>query len=437
MSQESFVTPDWDDTIFDNADFSAQADEYLESQPFEDEPWFDDGYTAIPEDHFPDDTPIASKNLAIPASLIDQMNPNQRKAVETLLGPLMVVAGPGSGKTRVLTHRIAALVATEQAKPWEILAVTFTNKAAAEMRERIAALVGPAANDMWVSTFHSACVRILRANAPLANLPKSFSIVDASDAQKIVKSALLSLGMSSEKADVKEAASIISRSKNAAMTSVTLAASSDGWVAPVFDAYNERLEAMGSVDFDDILLKTLKLLNAEPGVRERYQRKFKFVLVDEYQDTNAVQYQITQILAAASRNLCVVGDLDQSVYSWRGATPEAMGGFSSDYPDAQIVILEQNYRSTKAIVETYRALIDPNPAINRPKLFTENPEGEPVRLVTLDDGRAEAAFVVKELRSKPSNETTAILMRTNSQTRTFEEELTDRKSTRLNSSHWE
>lgn len=404
--------------------------------------WYDDGYAPLPDDYNPADynadAPAAAydpfadpanqpkaKPAPIPARLTNGMNPPQREAVETIDGAVMVVAGPGSGKTRVLTHRIAALVETNSCRPWEILAVTFTNKAAAEMRERVEGLVGSAAGKMWISTFHSACVRILRANHEEANLPRTFSIIDSSDSQKLIKSVLSDLGMKSEKNDVKEAASIISKAKNAAMSSVALAASRDGWVTTAFDEYNKRLSAQGSVDFDDILLKTLALLNSSVDVKERYQRKFKYVLVDEYQDTNAVQYHITQILASGRGNLCVVGDLDQSVYSWRGATPEAMGGFPADYPDAKVIILEQNYRSTQAIVETYRAIIEPNPAIHRPNLFTENDRGEPVRMVVAPGDREESAYVVKDLLSKPVGESTAILMRTNSQTRIFEEALTN------------
>lgn len=409
------------DDGYENLDFSAQANSFTEGE------WFDDGYADLPPEAFEpgfghQETSFAK--VSIPLSLTQGMNPPQKEAVETLEGALMVVAGPGSGKTRVLTHRIAALVATNSAQPWQILAVTFTNKAAAEMRERISALVGSAANDMWVSTFHSACVRILRANAQTAGLPKTFSIVDSNDSQKLIKGILTDFMMPDEKQDVRHAASVISRTKNAALTSLSLASTHDAHLAVVMDEYNTRLTAMGSVDFDDILLKTLKLLNTDDDARARYQKKFKYVLVDEYQDTNAVQYQITQILAAKSKNLCVVGDLDQSVYSWRGATPEAMGGFSSDYPNAKVVILEQNYRSTKAIVETYRSIIASNPALHRPNLFTDNDEGEPVRMVTAATDRNEADFVVKELKAKPSGETTAILMRTNPQTRVFEEALT-------------
>lgn len=427
-ADKNWSGPQDEEEFYSLVDFSSQADEFIESSPWieESEPWFDDGYSEIPADVLLPENPLPSliPSKEVPAYLLEGMNPRQREAVETLVGPLMVVAGPGSGKTRVLTHRVAALVAAGLAKPWQILAVTFTNKAANEMRDRITQLVGSAANDMWISTFHSACVRILRANHEFANLPRSFSIVDASDSQKVIKSVLELLGMPSEKGDVKEVASIISNTKNAALTSVALQASEHSWAAPAFDAYNQRLEQMGSIDFDDILLKTLTLLQTNTLVRERYQRKFKFVLVDEYQDTNRVQYNITQLLSAGYQNLCVVGDLDQSVYSWRGATPEAMGGFTSDYPKAKVVVLEQNYRSTKSIVETYRSLIEPNPAIHRPKLFTENEQGTPVRMVVLDDDRAEASFVIGELRKKPSGETTAILTRTNSQTRVFEEELT-------------
>jgi DNA helicase-2/ATP-dependent DNA helicase PcrA len=415
-----------DEDFFTSTDFGDQADAFDEAAPesdfFDPSEYYDDGYTPL-EEPLPPSRTLPDVDPPVPTGLVEGMNPAQEEATSALLGPLLVVAGPGSGKTRVLTHRVAALVATGLAQPWEILAVTFTNKAAAEMRERIAALVGQAASSMWISTFHSACVRILRANAELAGLPRSFSIVDTADSGRVVKSVLLDMGMPAEASDVKEARSIISRAKNDAMTAVSLAATSDAWCAPVMEGYDERLRSMGSVDFDDILLRALVLLRSEPEVRARYQRKFRFVLVDEYQDTNAVQYEITQILAAGHGNICVVGDADQSIYAFRGASPEGMTGFSARYPKARVVLLEQNYRSTKAIVEAYRSLIEPNPALHRPHLFTDNPGGDPVRVVLAGDDREEAAFVVKEAKAKPRGETTAVLMRTNSQTRSLEDEL--------------
>lgn len=366
----------------------------------------------------------------IPERLRAGLNPAQEAAVQALDGPVLVVAGPGSGKTMVLTHRVAALLATRRAKPWQVLAVTFTNKAAGEMRERIDALVDSDASDMWVSTFHSACVRILRANALAAGLPRSFSIVDASDAKRLIASCMADLagGNAPEAADVRQAQSAISAAKNSGMTAEDLAAarySSRAWVAPIMTEYNRRLRAMGAVDFDDILSFALVLLETNEQVLERYARRFRYVLVDEFQDTNAVQFRIVQLLASKWGNLCVVGDQDQGIYSFRAATPQIMETFVEHWPDTTVVVLEQNYRSTKAILDVVRAIIEPNPAPHRPKLFTTNPDGAPVRLYVADDDRDEASWVVTQIRRSPDGaDSHAVLVRTNAQTRSFEEELT-------------
>lgn len=369
--------------------------------------------------------------VEIPDRLVTGLNPAQEEAVRALDGAVLVVAGPGSGKTRVLTHRVAALLATHRAKPWQVLAVTFTNKAAAEMRERIATLVGDeAVDDMWVSTFHSACVRILRANAGAAGLPRSFSIVDATDAKRLISSCMTDLarGNKPEASEVRQAQSTISAVKNSGLSAADLARNhyhQRAWVAPIMAEYDRRLRDMGAVDFDDILGYALRLLQGDERVRERYARRFRYVLVDEFQDTNAVQFEIVRLLASRHANVCAVGDADQSIYAFRAAQPEVINTFVAEWPGASVVVLEQNYRSTKAILEVVRAIIEPNPALHRPKLFTENPDGAPVRLYVADDDRDEAAWVVREIRRSPAGPANhAVLVRTNAQTRSFEDELT-------------
>lgn len=420
MSSEAPVDTPTDD-LWEGVDLTAPTDDALGGRAPE---------TGAPEPHATADV------RDIPAALLEGLNSAQRAAVETLSGPLLVVAGPGSGKTRVLVHRIAALLATGT-KPWQILAVTFTNKAAAEMRERIAALVGErVANDMWVATFHSACVRMLRYHYAAAGLPRSFAIVDASDAQRLVTEVMTGLGQleglnpQESKQLIKSTYSLISRAKNDARSAADLARSphpDHREAAAVMEGYNARLRQIGAVDFDDILLRTLQLLQGNPEIAETYQRKFRHVLVDEYQDTNAVQYQITRILSSGSGNLCVVGDHDQSIYAFRGATPEALSALTRDYPNTKVVVLEQNYRSTQRILEVAQAVIDPNPAVHRARLFTENEAGAPVRFYTAFDNDDEAAWVVDQIRADiaaggdPADH--AVLVRVNAQTRSLESEL--------------
>lgn len=353
----------------------------------------------------------------VPAALLEGLNQDQAAAVTTLSGPLLVVAGPGSGKTRVLTHRIAALVATKSALPRQILAVTFTNKAANEMRERLTALVGvESMAGMWVSTFHSACLRLLRANPSGSGLPAGFTVLDAEDAKKVLRDTLISLRLDHENADVKEAMAAISWMKN------TLTGPADDSIAQVASAYQARLRQINALDFDDILLATMQML-ADETIRDRYREKFTHVLVDEYQDTNMVQYAIMRALTGG--NICCVGDVDQAIYSWRGSSPQLIDRFTHDFPGAKVVILAQNYRSTPEILEVCQAVIDPNPAAHRGVLRTTNPSGAPVRLGGFDDDRDEVAFVVRDLADRNVS-SCVVLMRTNAQTRPFEEQLTRR-----------
>lgn len=362
---------------------------------------------------------------AIPVHLLEGLNPRQHDAVSALDGPVLIVAGPGSGKTRVLTHRVAALLATGRSKPWEILAVTFTNKAAAEMRERIKVLVGDEADRIWVATFHATCARILRTNHHAARLPANFTILDADDAQRVLRNALVDLDLPAESADVREYSNLISRARNNDISPENLERDypSDAYAAEPYRLYNKRLEEMGAVDFDELLIRTAWLLREHPDIAERYRERFRYVLVDEYQDTNPVQYQLVRSLTSSTGNICVVGDFDQSIYAWRGATPEVMSGFTSDYPTATVVTLEENYRSTEQIVTVCQSVIEPNPAVHRPKLFTNNGKGDPVRLVACLDDRDEARVVVRELADLPTGSEAAVLLRTNAQSRPFEEEL--------------
>jgi len=347
------------------------------------------------------------------------LNPEQADAVTTLTGPLIVVAGPGSGKTRVLTHRIALLVATGTAAPWRILAVTFTNKAAEEMRERVTHLlpdVDP--RRLWVSTFHAFCAKFLRIECEAAGLPSAYTILDTSDVRTVLREVHAALELPVDPAEIRASASIISRVKNGMFVRP------DATMGKVIDAYRARLARLGALDFDDLLGRTKELLESDGEVRERWQRRFDTILVDEYQDTNPVQYAIVGMLAAGHRNICVVGDADQAIYGFRAATPEALVNFQNDWaPDAKVVKLAENYRSTPEILAVCQSIIDGNPSDLRPVLRTGNPPGTPVRAIVHADDRDEARFVAGEIRSDLLRGSAAVLVRTNAQTRSFEEAL--------------
>jgi len=359
---------------------------------------------------------------AIPDALLEGLNAPQAQAVSTLDGPVMVVAGPGSGKTRVLTHRVAALLATGT-PAHQILAVTFTNKAAREMRERLEHLIGQeTAQRLWVSTFHALCVRLLRRFGASVGLSPTFNIADTDDQKKIMKDLLPGFGLMPE--DAKRYTSAISWAKNNLQDASTIE-SDLVKVSEVFAAYQQELARQSLVDFDDLLLLTLQMLRTDAEVLTQCQERFRFIMVDEYQDTNQVQYEIVQLLSATNRNLFVVGDHDQSIYQWRGATSAAVEGFTDDFPGAVVIQLSQNYRSTKRIVDVSRSIIEPNPSKHRGELWTDNPDGEPVTVLECNDDLQEAAYIVSQL-AKLSG-TKAILVRTNAQTRPFETELTARR----------
>ena len=363
--------------------------------------------------------------------LLDSLNPTQRDAVEHTEGPLLILAGAGSGKTRVLTHRIAHLIDQGLASPDEVLAITFTNKAAREMKDRVALLVGPDSRRMWVSTFHAFCARILRVHAEKLGYKREFTIYDGADQVRLVKRCIVELGKDPKRFNPRSFQSQISSAKNVLMSPDDFLRRSEGYiaenVAEVYDLYQRRLYENNAMDFDDLIMQTVALLELFPEVRDRYQTRFKFIHVDEYQDTNHGQYRLVNVLAAAHRNLCVVGDDDQSVYSWRGADIRNILDFERDYPEAKVVKLEQNYRSTQTILDAANAVVANNASRKAKELWTAGGEGERIRVFAASDEYAEARFVVSEVekltgRGEPAREIAAFY-RTNAQSRALEDVL--------------
>ena len=288
------------------------------------------------------------------------LNKEQLDAVQTINGPMLILAGAGSGKTKVLTCRIAHLL-QQGVRPYRILAITFTNKAAAEMRERVDRMAGAAARDVWLFTFHAFCARLLRYELENLNgYANNFAIYDTSDSKNLIKQVLKEMNLDEKRFPLPAIISHISNAKNALLLPDAYAREASGYyeqqVAKIYDAYQKKLQANNAVDFDDLLLLALRLLQENPAVREKYQRKFDYLMVDEYQDTNHAQYLLTKLLAAGHRNICVVGDADQSIYGWRGADIQNILDFEKDYPDAKLVKLEQNYRSTQVILDASRKI---------------------------------------------------------------------------------
>jgi DNA helicase-2/ATP-dependent DNA helicase PcrA len=360
------------------------------------------------------------------------LNPAQRRAVEYGEGPLLVVAGAGSGKTRVLTRRIAFLLATGQARPSEILAITFTNKAAEEMRNRVAELVGGISRVMWVMTFHSSCARILRANAERLGYKKSFTIYDEADSLRMIKRCMEELDVDSKRFPPRALKNAISGAKNRLEDSTDYAQKEGGYfehtVSEVYNLYERRMLEASAMDFDDLLVRTVNLFELFADVRERYQRTFRWILVDEYQDTNKAQYRMLQLLTGKEGNLTVVGDEDQSVYSFRSADVRNILDFDKDFPSAEVVTLEQNYRSTQTILDAANAVVANNRDRREKRLFTEAGAGEPVRVYELDDEHAEARFVAGEIERLVSDEgisrsEVAVFYRMNAQSRVLEDTL--------------
>ncbi len=361
---------------------------------------------------------------------MDTLNPVQRKAVECLSGPLLIMAGAGSGKTKVLTCRVANLLAHGIA-PYRILAITFTNKAAEEMRERVDRLVGSAAKDLWLSTFHSFCARLLRYEIDsLGGYGKNYVIYDASDSKTVVKDCLKELNLDEKQYPPGQIQAAISDAKNQMMTPDALAQMADNFhrqkISEVYEAYQRVLKKNNALDFDDLLMLAVQLLQTSEEVREKYQKRFQYILVDEYQDTNGAQYQLTKILAAKHRNLCVVGDADQSIYGWRGADIRNILDFEKDYPEAEVIRLEQNYRSTKTILTAANSVIANNQNRKPKNLWTENDTGAPITTYCAQDERDEAAFIAREIMRRQdatgiSYSDVAVLYRTNVQSRAVEE----------------
>jgi DNA helicase-2/ATP-dependent DNA helicase PcrA len=368
--------------------------------------------------------------------LVEGLNPPQREAVEHRGSPLLIVAGAGSGKTRVLTRRIAHLLRSGQALPGEILAITFTNKAAAEMKERVGELVGPASRAMWVSTFHSACVRILRREHEAAGLRSSFTIYDSADSLRLITNIAKDAGLDVKKNPPRAMARTISTLKNELTDPIDYADQAessrnpaDAQIARIYTAYTERLRQANAVDFDDLIGLTVTMLREHPAIRDTYRRRFRHVLVDEYQDTNPAQYALVRELVgdAPDADLTVVGDSDQSIYAFRGATIRNITEFEQDFPSARTIVLEQNYRSTQNILTAANAVIEENEGRRKKNLWTESGSGEKITLYVADDERGEARYICRQIDAlvdegrKPSD--VAIFYRANAQSRALEDQL--------------
>ncbi len=362
---------------------------------------------------------------------LDTLNGPQREAVLCTEGPLLVLAGAGSGKTRVLTHRIAHLVEGLNVAPWQIMAITFTNKAAAEMRERLQSLIGGGARGMWVSTFHSMCVRILRTDCERVGFAKGFTIYDDSDSKRLVEQIMDELNIDKKRYPIPALRNRISQAKNDLQVAEVFAEKTSDQVgqvaARVYTRLQERLRQLNAFDFDDLLLYTWLLLKNHPDVLAAYQNRFRYLMVDEYQDTNHAQYVLTQLLAAAHKNIMVVGDDDQSIYSWRGADLRNILDFEKDYPEARVVKLEENYRSMGNILAAANAVIANNLTRKPKKLFTSKPAGDKVSVYSATDERDEGRWIASEIEHQHgegmSYNQIAVFYRTNAQSRMLEDML--------------
>lgn len=369
--------------------------------------------------------------MAEQSSLLAKLNDKQREAVAYTEGPLLIMAGAGSGKTRVLTHRIAYLI-EKGVMPWHVLAITFTNKAAREMRERIVNLLGPSGNDVWASTFHALCVRILRRYADRLGYNKAFTIADTSDQRTLMKRVLSELNVDPKKFDPRAILSAISNAKNELKTPAQLAQEAgslfEDITAKAYGAYQKALQQNQAMDFDDLIMLTIRLFKENADVLENYQDKFQYIHVDEYQDTNDAQYTLVNLLAQKNQNLCVVGDADQSIYGWRGANMENIMNFERDYPDAHVTMLEQNYRSTKTILDAANEVIQNNDNRRDKNLWTDNGQGEPISYYRGQSENDESRYVVSSIQRLMREKhytygDFAILYRTNAQSRVMEETL--------------
>lgn len=360
------------------------------------------------------------------------LNPQQAEAVINTEGPMLIMAGAGSGKTKVLTCRVANLL-QKGVRPYRILAITFTNKAAAEMRERVNNMSGPAAKDVWLFTFHAFCARFLRMEIDkLPGCGGNFAIYDTADSQNLIKQILKEMNLDDKRFQPSGILSRISNAKNALQDAAAFARQAGDFyeqkVADIYSRYEQKLQLNNALDFDDLLMLSIKLLQENKEVREKYQDRFDYLLVDEYQDTNHAQYLLTKFLAAKHRNICVVGDADQSIYGWRGADIQNILDFEKDYPDAKVIKLEQNYRSTQIILDAANAVIENNTGRKPKNLWTENKSGADIIYFQAVDERDEARFVIEQLQNLQRTENKklgdmAILYRTNTQSRIFEEML--------------
>ena len=369
--------------------------------------------------------------MSISAKLLEGMNERQKEAVQHTQGPLLIMAGAGSGKTRVLTHRMAYILAEEEVHPWNILAITFTNKAAREMKERVSQLVGPQAEDMWVSTFHSMCVRILRRDIELLGYQRSFTICDPSEQQTAMKRILKKLDIDSEKYDYRMILNRISQAKNDLEDVEEFNKKYTGYVEQIigkcYREYQKELAKSMTLDFDDLIMLTVQLFQKHPETLHYYQQKFQYIHVDEYQDTNHAQYRLVAMLAKKFKNICVVGDADQSIYGWRGADMSNILEFEKDYQNAKVVLLEQNYRSTKTILQAANHVIENNVNRKVKKLWTENEEGQAITYYRAQSEQDEGRYVLSQIQSLLRDgyhyDDFAILYRTNAQSRVMEENL--------------
>ena len=362
------------------------------------------------------------------SQLLDKMNPQQKEAILTTEGPLLVMAGAGSGKTRVLTHRIAYLMSEKQVSPYNILAITFTNKAAREMKERVEKLIGERGKDVWISTFHSMCVRILRRDIDLIGYDLNFGILDDADQLSVIKTVMEDLNLDPKRQSPKYFLSQISNAKNELKTPSDLNKEFENEdVIRVYEKYQQTLFKNNRVDFDDLLMLTVHLFEKHPEVLSFYQNKFQYIHIDEYQDTNHAQYKIVTLLAEKFRNICVVGDSDQSIYSWRGANIENILSFESDYPDASVVLLEQNYRSKQMILNAANDVIKNNSGRRDKQLWSDRGEGEAIEYHRASDGDVEANYIADKIaymrRDTYDYHDFAVLYRTNSQSRAIEQAL--------------
>lgn len=394
-----------------------------------------DAYTApaapepelVPLDIY--DAPAPAPKPAKPLVDLDSLNPAQREAVLTTEGPLLVLAGAGSGKTRVLTFRIAHMLGDLGVKPWQVLAITFTNKAAAEMRERLAALIPSGTRGMWVCTFHAMCVRMLREDADLLGYTGQFTIYDDDDSKRMVRDIMQALGIEQKQFPINMIRSKISSAKNAMIGPEDMLKSADSpndkKAAQVYLELERRLRAANAMDFDDLLVRTLELLRTRPEVLDKYQERFRYISVDEYQDTNHVQYEIANLLAAKYQNLMVVGDDDQSIYSWRGADITNILDFEKDFKNCKTVKLEQNYRSTGHILSAANAVVRHNSQRKDKRLFTAEGDGEKIQAFQASDERDEGRWIAGEIEKLHAKGTSyddiAVFYRTNAQSRILED----------------